>query len=139
MKTRMRTRLVSAGVIVVAMIALVYGLSTVLNKDTSDKTLPTYAKSSPTIEEAYTFALSNPEVLNGIDCYCSCMQHPHDGRLHSRGLLDCFMREDGSFEKHGSECNMCIDDALDTKKWDEEGLSKEEINERFGIRYLNVY
>lgn len=132
----MKSKFVIIGVIIVA---LLYGLFSVFSKNISDETLPIYARQNPMIEESYMLALSNPEVLNAVKCYCGCMQRLHSGRLHIRGLLDCFIKEDGSFEKHGSECNMCINDALNTKKWNKEGLSKEEINERIEMKYLNVH
>ncbi len=83
---------------------------------TGDIVLPPYAMASAKIKEAYIFAASNPEALDGVECGCGCMQNPHGGRIHSRGLLDCFMENDGSFEMHGSQCDMCINDALAVKQ-----------------------
>ncbi len=87
------------------------------------------------ISEAYAYAQSSPEQLDGISCFCGCMQHQHDGRLHTRGLLDCFVKEDGSYEKHGSECNMCIEDALEVKALSEKGVPKDEISRMMIMKY----
>ncbi|MBI2583355.1 MAG: hypothetical protein HYW25_01690 [Candidatus Aenigmarchaeota archaeon] len=97
--------------------------------------LPYYATSQPMTKEAYMFAVENPEQLNGINCYCGCMQHSHSGRIHSRGLLDCFMKEDGSFEKHASECDMCLNDALAVKQMSLDGVQKDEIKAAIDDKY----
>ncbi len=98
--------------------------------------LPSYAKTSPLIEQAYKFAFSNPDALNGVKCYCGCMQHLHDGRIHKRGLLDCFMKEDGSAEKHASQCDMCIKDALQVKQMTEQGINKDAIKQTIDAKYV---
>jgi hypothetical protein len=98
--------------------------------------LPYYATKNTIIAEAYQFAVDNPEALNGINCYCGCMQHLHDGRLHKRGLLDCFMKEDGSFEQHASDCDMCIKDALKVKSLTAQGIPKEQINAQISAQYV---
>ena len=101
----------------------------------SNSSLPAYAARHPLIKEAYTFAAETPEGLNGVNCYCGCMQHSHSGRVHSRGLLDCFMKNDGSFEQHASECDMCLRDALEVKEMTSEGLPKSEIKEAIDDKY----
>jgi hypothetical protein len=47
----------------------------------------------PVVQEAYRFAIANPEVLSNIPCYCGCggMGHTSD--------LDCFIEE---FKPDGS-------------------------------------
>lgn len=81
--------------------------------------LPSYAMTDQKIKTAYIYAVTNSEDLDGIPCYCGCMQHPHGGRIHERGLLDCFMKADGSFDRHASECDMCINDALKVQRMGE--------------------
>jgi hypothetical protein len=89
--------------------------------------LPKYALASDRIKEAYLYARDNPEKLNGINCYCSCMQMAHNGRIHSRGLLDCFKKENGDYDSHGASCKMCFDDALQVKSLYDQGKTKDEI------------
>ena len=76
---------------------------------------PWFIERNPTIKEAYEFAAGNPDALNGVPCRCGCFSIPHDGRLHKRGLLDCFFRDDGSYDIHASQCSSCIEDALKVK------------------------
>ena len=48
--------------------------------------LPLWLQSaSPTVREAYDFALARPDILSYIPCYCRCDQIGH------RSNLDCFM------------------------------------------------
>lgn len=56
-------------------------------------------KAPPVVQEAYRFALSNPETLSKLPCYCSC------GNVGHESNLDCFASEindDGSvvFDYH---------------------------------------
>ncbi len=107
-----------------------------LNKGEQGIQLPSYTKASPLISEAYMFAVESPQALDGVNCYCGCMQHLHDGRIHKRGLLDCYLTEDGKFEPHASACDMCIRDALEVKEMYEQGMNKEEIMQKIDEKYL---
>lgn len=53
----------------------------------------------PVVQEAYRFAIANPEVLSRLPCYCGCGSVGHESNL------DCFIQEfnpDGSvvFDDH---------------------------------------
>jgi hypothetical protein len=53
----------------------------------------------PVVQEAYRFAVANPEILDRIPCYCGC------GSMGHMDNLDCFVQEldpDGSptFDSH---------------------------------------
>lgn len=56
--------------------------------------LPNVVRSAPpVVQEAYRFAIANPEALNTIPCYCGC------GGVGHTSNLDCYVREfraDGS-------------------------------------------
>ncbi|MEW6295238.1 MAG: PCYCGC motif-containing (lipo)protein [Candidatus Diapherotrites archaeon] len=100
--------------------------------------LPAFAAKNQKIQEAYTFAKNSGEKLDGVPCFCGCMQHMHNGRIHSRGLLDCFMEEDNkTFEDHASNCDMCINDALEVKTLSAQGLSKDAIKQKISSKYIN--
>jgi Protein of unknown function with PCYCGC motif len=89
--------------------------------------LPAFALGTDRIKEAYEYARDNATELNGEPCYCGCMQMAHNGRLHKRGLLDCFIKEDGSYEVHGSTCEMCVNDTLLVKSLVAQGKTHDEI------------
>ncbi len=92
--------------------------------------LPDYAFTKPGIKEAYSFAKLEGDKLTGLPCNCGCMSDSanHGGRLHSRGLIDCFMQGDvnngGKWDSHATECGLCYEDALYAKKLYGEGKTK---------------
>lgn len=103
--------------------------------------LPNYAFTKPRIKEAYSFAKLESDKLNGLPCNCGCGTDAigHGGRLHSRGLIDCFMKGDvnnsGGWDSHASECGLCYEDALYAKKLYEEGKIKSEIKKALEEKY----
>ena len=103
--------------------------------------LPNYAFTKPGIKEAYSFAKLESHMLTGLPCNCGCMTDAagHGGRLHFRGLIDCFMQGDvnngGKWDSHASECGLCYEDALYAKKLYGEDKTKEDIKEAFEAKY----
>ena len=101
--------------------------------DANPLDLPNYAFTKPKIKDAYSFAKLDSDKLTGLPCNCGCGSDAagHRGRLHSRGLIDCFMvgniNGGGQWDMHASECGLCYEDALLAKEKYEEGRTKEEI------------
>lgn len=106
------------------------------NSSRKDAGLPAYASINSEIQEAYLFATENPEALNGVNCHCGCMRMVHDGRIHSRGLLDCFKKENGDYDSHAANCAMCVTDTLEVKRLLTEGKNKEEIIKAIDNKYI---
>lgn len=76
--------------------------------------------------EAYAYALTRPDALQYMPCYCGCVAMDH------RSNLDCFLkpRQAGmaiSFEEHASYCVVCVDTALMAKQMAADGASFAEI------------
>ncbi len=97
--------------------------------------LPPYAFDSADITEAYVFATEHPEALYGVECHCGCMQTPRHGRVHTRGLIDCYFKEDGTYDYHAWDCPRCIEDTLEVKNLSEKGMSKDAINQTLVAKY----
>lgn len=97
--------------------------------------LPWYARVSANVTEAYLFATEHPDVLNGVECHCGCMERPHGGRIHTRGLIDCYFMENGTYDPHASECARCIADTLEAKTLFEKGMSRDAINQTLEAKY----
>ena len=103
--------------------------------------LPNYAFTKSDIKEAYSFAKLEGDKLNGLPCNCGCVSDAvgHGGRLHSRGLIDCFTNGDlnngGKWDAHASECGLCYQDSLFAKNLYEEGKIKEEIKSALEAKY----
>ena len=103
--------------------------------------LPDYAFTKPGIKEAYSFAKLERDKLTDLPCNCGCMTDAvnHGGRLHSRGLIDCFMQGEvnngGKWDSHASECGLCYEDALYAKKLYGESKTKEDIKQALEEKY----
>jgi len=58
--------------------------------------LPDFVRDAPpNVQEAYRFAIANPDVLRQYPCYCGC------GNMGHKNNRDCYIREarpDGSIE-----------------------------------------
>jgi hypothetical protein len=92
------------------------------NLSSKQNKIPDYAQRTKEVKLAYEFALSNPEALTKIPCYCGCV------RLGHRSVEDCFIKEfkkDGKivFERHGAYCGMCYSIVLDVKELSQQGKS----------------
>lgn len=78
--------------------------------------LPEFAqKSEPRVQEAYRFAVANPEILEVIPCYCGC------GSMGHRHTLDCYIKESQpggtiEFDNHAAGCMICVDITQDTMR-----------------------
>jgi hypothetical protein len=65
-----------------------------------ESALPDFVRdAAPQVQEAYRFAIANPDILSKIPCYCGC------GAMGHQNNLQCYIKEirtDGSieFENH---------------------------------------
>lgn len=88
--------------------------------------MPEMVRQAPaTVQEAYQFAVSNPEVTSQIPCYCGC------GAMGHTSNYACFVAEDSNgeiaFDEHALGCSICVDIAQDTMRLLDEGKSVDEI------------
>ncbi|MFQ6009566.1 MAG: PCYCGC motif-containing (lipo)protein [Candidatus Aenigmatarchaeota archaeon] len=68
-------------------------------------------------------------LLEYMPCYCGCK---FEGHKHTR---HCFWRDDGTFDKHGITCSVCLDIAKKTKQMHEEGKDICEIRKEIDSFY----
>lgn len=100
-------------------------------------TLPTIVERGRNeVRQAYEFASDekNHEVLKALTCYCGCTRRGHTD------LLNCYIKEikeDGKilFESHAIGCSTCLNEAVDTENWVDQGKSKARIKELIDERY----
>ncbi|MBW6471121.1 MAG: PCYCGC domain-containing protein [Methanosarcinaceae archaeon] len=83
----------------------------------SSLNLPGYAYSSPITLKAYEYTTLNPQIIDQVPCYCGC------GGLGHESLLNCFMTDDGEYDNHASQCDICVGEVIKIKKMYENGLS----------------
>lgn len=100
--------------------------SNTLNMSSLDD-LPVEVRNAPvTVQQAYQFAIANPEVLSQIPCYCGC------GAMGHTSNYACYVAgesEDGALiiDNHALGCSICVDITQDTMRLMKEGKPAAEI------------
>ena len=61
---------------------------------------PSQFEDYPRVASVYRAAAENPQLLDGIYCYCDCKEH---ARHYS--LLDCYASD------HAAMCDVCLKEA----------------------------
>jgi hypothetical protein len=97
--------------------------------------MPMEVQSAPVaVQQAYQFAVANPEVLSEIPCYCGC------GALGHASNLACYVR-DGStadaplFDAHALGCLICVEITQDTMRLLRQGESVADIKDYVDTAY----
>ena len=90
--------------------------------------MPGEVQSAPvTVQQAYQFAVANPDVLTQLPCYCGC------GPIGHTSNYACYVAEqnaDGtakSFDNHALGCSICVDITQDAMRMLKDGKSVPEI------------
>ena len=89
--------------------------------------MPSEVKTAPVaVQQAYQFAVANPDVLQHIPCYCGCtaMGHTSNYACYVSGVA-----QDGkvSFDSHALGCSICVDITQDTMRLMQTGKTVSEI------------
>lgn len=75
-----------------------------------------HVHSAPTrVQEAYQFAVANPNVLQQIPCYCGC------GSMGHTSNYSCYVAESGAnstiaYDEHALNCGICVDISQDVMR-----------------------
>lgn len=108
---------------------VVSGESTIVT-DKPPAEFPDFFYNSATSLEAYRLAPRLVDLLPSLPCYCNC------GKASGhKSLKDCFFKEDGSFNDHASNCDVCQDEVMDINQWQKEGKSLREIRAAIDEKY----
>ena len=86
------------------------------------------------VQEAYQFAVANPEVLEEIPCYCGC------GAMGHKSNYACYVAgvdEDGivAYDPHALGCSICVDITQDTMRLLRDGQSLAQAREHVDQTY----
>lgn len=97
--------------------------------------MPAEVQSAPVaVQQAYQFAVANPDVLTEIPCYCGCgaMGHTSNYACYVAGIND-----DGSvqYDNHALGCSICVDITIDTMRLMKEGKDVPEIRSYIDSTY----
>lgn len=139
----MKSKFIFSAIAIAAILIIAYILSSgaqTLNKTPDEKRaswdtnkpakveLPEFAQKTGRVAEAYIFAVQNQDKVMYLACYCGCAGMQHSDKLLShRSLKDCYLKPDGSYEPHASECKLCNDITLEARDLLMKGYSLKEV------------
>lgn len=97
---------------------------------------PEFAEKTGRVAEAYIFAAQNPDIVMYLACYCGCADMQHSNKLIShKSLKDCYIKPDGSYEPHASECKLCNDITLEARDMLMTGSSLKDVRTKIDRDY----
>ncbi len=140
MKSKFISGVIGISAILIVVYVLSSGAQTVIIKqgqiNPSKPELPEFAQKTGRVTEAYIFALQNQDKLKYLACYCGCagMQHS-DVLLSHKSLKECYIKPDGSFEPHASECQLCNDITLEARDMLMTGYSLKDVRTKIDNEY----
>ena len=89
--------------------------------------MPAAVQSAPvTVQQAYQFASSNPDVMQRIPCYCGC------GNIGHTSNYSCYVQNTGAngnltFDNHALGCSLCVNITQDAMRLLKEGRTVPQI------------
>ena len=89
--------------------------------------MPDEVKSAAVVtQQAYQFAVANPDVMQGVPCYCGC------GSMGHTSSYMCYVKSveaDGkvNFDSHAIGCSICVDITQDAMRLSKQGKSPQDI------------
>ncbi len=96
-----------------------------LNMASMDQ-MPSEVQSAPvTVQQAYQFAVANPDVMKNIPCYCGC------GNVGHTSNYNCYVSsvdDKGkiTFDHHALGCSICVDITQDVMRMLKDGKSPQD-------------
>lgn len=86
-----------------------------ISSETAKTEIPSYVTGEKRMIYEWAKTEEGAALLEQVPCYCGCK---FEGHKHTR---HCFWRDDGTFDKHGITCSVCLDIAKKTKQMYEQG------------------
>ena len=89
--------------------------------------MPDDVKSAPQVtQQAYQFAVANPDVMQHIPCYCGC------GSMGHTSNYSCYVESvdaagNVKFDGHALGCSICVDITQDAMRLSKQGKSPQDI------------
>jgi hypothetical protein len=89
--------------------------------------MPTIVQEEPvSVQQAYQFAVANPDVLEKLPCYCGC------GEMGHTSNYSCYVIDEAPdnrivFDYHATGCSICVDITQDAMRMLDEGKTLPEI------------
>ncbi len=147
----MKSKIILSVIAIAVILIIAYILSgsgQILNKISGEKSaswdaskpvkpgLPDFARKTGRVAEAYIFAAQNQDKVLYLACYCGCAGMKHSDKLLShKSLKDCYIKPDGSYEPHASECKLCNDITLEARDMLMTGYSLKDVRKKIDDEY----
>ncbi|MFZ3383361.1 MAG: PCYCGC motif-containing (lipo)protein [Candidatus Methanoperedens sp.] len=147
----MKFKFIHGAISILVILIIVYTTSSdsqILNKTILEKSgaygtnilvkpdLPDFARKTSRVAEAYIFASQNQDKVMYLACYCGCAGMQHSNKLLShKSLKDCYIKPDGSYEPHASECKLCNDITLEARDMLMTGYSLKDVRKKIDDKY----
>ncbi|MCZ7362892.1 MAG: PCYCGC motif-containing lipoprotein [Candidatus Methanoperedens sp.] len=145
----MKSKIILGAIVISTILIIAYTLSggsQILNKTIVENPrgtnipakpeLPEFAQKTGRVAEAYIFAAQNPDKVMYLACYCGCAGMQHSDKLLShKSLKDCYIKPDGSYEPHASECKLCNDITLKARDLLMTGYSLKDVRKKIDDEY----
>ena len=144
MKSKFVFSLMAAAAVLIIAYAMFSGLNQASGEkpaiEDTNKTvkigLPEFAQKTTRVEEAYIYAMMNQNKTMYLACYCGCASMQHSDKLiQHKSLKECYIRPDGSFEPHASECKLCNDITLEARDLLMKGYSLKDVRKIIDDNY----
>jgi hypothetical protein len=122
-----KEKLIAAVVVVVFFGVIGYFF---ISAETAGTEIPDYVGGNT--REVYEWAKTpvGKATLEQVPCYCGCKFEGH------KNAYDCFWREDGTFDKHGITCSVCLDIGVKSREMVEQGKDICEIRKTIDDFYV---
>ncbi|HEY9246563.1 MAG TPA: PCYCGC motif-containing (lipo)protein [Candidatus Methanoperedens sp.] len=147
MKTKIIAGAIAAAIVIIIFYTLL-GDTQILNSAGGEKLpdittkknmkseLPEFAQKTARVAEAYIYAAQNQDKVMYLACYCGCAGMQHSDKLLShKSLKDCYIKPDGSYEPHASECKLCNDITLEARDMLMKGSSLKDVRKTIDEEY----
>lgn len=97
--------------------------------------MPASVQAAPAaVQQAYQYAVANPDVLQHLPCYCGC------GAMGHTSNYMCYVSGDDSqgqplYDEHALGCSICVDITQDAMRLTREGKPLDEIKSYIDLTY----
>lgn len=97
--------------------------------------MPMVVQQAPvTVQQAYRFAVANPDLMKHVACYCGC------GKVGHKSNYDCYVSGQDTagnvtFDQHALGCSICVDITQDAMRLLREGKSMADISSTVDTTY----
>jgi predicted small secreted protein len=89
--------------------------------------MPMNVQSAATVtQQAYQFAVANPDVMKNVPCYCGCGAMGHTSN-YSCYVTSVDAKSNVVFDTHALGCSICVDITQDVMRLSKQGQSPQNI------------